>query len=75
MIADNHAHSPHNLTVPSADIQAGVDKTYDIMGMANHSHTITITAAEFATLLAGGTIMDTSTVGLCHTHVVTTSCG
>ncbi|HEY0250835.1 MAG TPA: hypothetical protein VGC41_04880, partial [Kofleriaceae bacterium] len=75
MIADNHPHAPHALVVPSADILAGVDKTYDIQGMANHNHQITITAAEFAMLQAGGTIMDTSTIGLCHTHVVTTSCG
>jgi hypothetical protein len=74
-IADNHTHAPHSLVVTTADILAGVDKTYDIMGMANHNHQITITAAEFATLAAGGMAMDLSTIALCHTHLVTTSCG
>lgn len=74
-IADNHTHAPHKLVVTSADVQAGVDKTYDIMGAASHTHTITVTAADFAMLKTGGTIMHTSTVGLCHTHVCTVSCG
>jgi hypothetical protein len=75
MIADNHPHAPHALVVPSADVQAGVEKVYDIMGVAAHTHTITVTAADFATLKAGGTIMETSTTALDHSHVITISCG
>ena len=44
-----------------------VDRTY--------THMVTITAADFAMLKAGGTIMETSTVDLCHSHVITVSCG
>ena len=75
MIAENHIHSPHKLVVTSADVAAGVEKTYDIMGTAGHTHMVTITAADFAMLKAGGTIMETSTVDLCHSHVITVSCG
>lgn len=82
IIADNHAHSPHALVVTSADVQAAVDKTYDIMGTAPHNHKVTITAAQFATLKAGGAVMVTSTMCMpmsaCvadHTHVCTISCG
>jgi len=38
-----------------ADLTAGVDKTYDIRRMANHSHMITRTAADFATLKSAST--------------------
>ena len=74
MIANNHVHAPHALVVPAADIQAGVDKTYDIMGAATHTHQVTVTAAQFAMLQAGGTVMSTSTETLAHTHVCTISC-
>ncbi len=74
MIATNHVHSPHALVVSSADVTAGAEKTYDIMGTATHTHAITVTAAQFVMLQGGGTIMVTSTDGIGHTHVVTVSC-
>jgi hypothetical protein len=77
MIADNHSHAPHVLMVPMADVQAqpSADKMYNIQGAANHNHVVTITAAQFDMLRAGGTVMDTSTVAVCHSHVCTISCG
>lgn len=74
-IADNHVHAPHELVVTAADIAAGAEKVYDIMGLASHNHQVTITAADFTTLQGGGTIMVTSTVTFCHSHVCTVSCG
>ena len=80
-IMDNHAHAPHVLVVTSAEIAAGVDKTYSIQGAANHDHMVTITAAQFAMLAAGGadgTVMDTSTIatvaGNMHSHVCVIVC-
>src|SRR5688572_21960467 len=61
MIANNSPHGPHALVVPSADVTAGIEKTYDIMGQAQHTHTIVVTAAQFTMLQGGGTIMATST--------------
>jgi hypothetical protein len=71
-ITANHGHV---LIVSKADVMAGVDKTYDIMGTALHTHSVTITAAMFATLAANtaGGVMTTSSVTL-HSHPITVVC-
>jgi hypothetical protein len=66
---------PHALTVSAADIAAGVDKTYDIKGQATHSHMVTVTAADFATLQAGGTVFKFVEAGPNQDHCVTIACG
>ena len=70
-IAGNHGHA---ITVTQADITAGVDKDYHIMGAATHDHVLTITAAQFAMLAQNTNISDTSTVTLAHDHIITISC-
>jgi hypothetical protein len=72
-IEANHGHV---LMVTSADVAAGADKTYDIMGTALHTHMVTVTAADFAKLQsnANASVMVTSTVGSAHTHLVTILC-
>ncbi len=50
LISMNHNHT---LTVPLADITAGVDKTYSAKGTADHDHFIKVTAADFTALKAG----------------------
>jgi hypothetical protein len=70
-IADNHGHT---LNVAKADVSAGIDKTYDITGSAGHAHSITITAAQFATLAANNSVQVTSTSGGGHTHAVNVMC-
>src|SRR6185503_14082882 len=74
-IGTNHP-MPHMLTVPPADITAGTEKTYNIQGASMHPHSVTLTAANFATLAGGGSITVTSTSGgtPAHTHMVTVSC-
>jgi hypothetical protein len=80
VIAENHVHSPHEVTVTSGEVSASAEKIYDIMGAATHTHSITVSAADFATLKGGGLVMITSTEGMLfgsnepHTHVVTLSC-
>lgn len=69
-IAANHGHE---LLVSKADIAAGVDKTYSIMGMSIHDHTVTITAAQFA-MLAANTSITVESSPTIHTHLVTVSC-
>ena len=73
-IGDNHSHAPHTMTVAAADIAAGVDKQYHIMGAANHDHVVTITAAQFAMLAQGQAVGDLSTPGSIdnHTHCCVT---
>lgn len=78
-IADNH-NQPHSLmTIPAADVTAGVDQTYTLElggGMGGHTHDITVTAADFTTLLTGATVTVTSTIGgnNDHSHDVTLDC-
>jgi hypothetical protein len=76
MSTSNVITNPHShvLTVPVADLEDGADKTYDIQGTSQHTHTVTITAAQFATLAGGTSIMLTSTSGNGHTHAITVNC-
>lgn len=70
-IGTNHGHT---LTVPMADVTAGVEKTYDIRGTSDHPHTVKVTAAMFASLASnsGVSVLSSSDGG--HTHNVTISC-
>ncbi len=72
-ISNNHGHA---ITVSIADVMAGVDKTYDIMGTSAHTHSVTVTAANFASLMnnPSGSVMVTSTTGNTHTHTITILC-
>ena len=65
---------PHELTVPAADIAAGMPKTYDIKGQSNHSHMISLSAADFAALKAGQPVYKFAE-SMIQDHCVTISCG
>jgi hypothetical protein len=69
-ISRNHGHL---LRIPVADVSAGVDKTYEIRGTADHSHGIVITAAHFAALRRHESFTTTTSITT-HTHDVTVSC-
>jgi len=69
-IAGNHGHV---LVVSKADILAGADKTYDITGSAGHSHSVTVTAADFTNLAANQGITELSTT-TGHNHSITVNC-
>jgi len=71
-ISANHGH---NITVSSADVNIGTEKTYNIMGSGDHSHSVTVSAANFNTLKGNTQISVNSTSGGDgHTHNVTISC-
>lgn len=70
-IAGNHGHT---LSIPSADLDATTNQTYDITGTANHAHSVTFTPAQLQSLKAGQSVMVTSTTNSAHEHVVTASC-
>ena len=70
-IVNNHGHS---LIVPRADVEAGVEKTYNIQGTSSHSHLITVTAANFQTLSNNQQVVVGSTNDNNHTHSVTLIC-
>lgn len=67
-ISANHGHV---LTVPLADLRAGVEKSYDIAGTAGHNHTVTLSAADFALISTEGTLTKSTTVASGHSHTVT----
>jgi hypothetical protein len=70
-IAGNHGHV---LMVSKAEVTAAADKTYDITGTAAHSHSVTVTAANFATLASNQSVSLTSTSGGNHTHSILVMC-
>ncbi len=70
----NHGHV---LTVPASDVAAAVTKTYDIRGTADHTHSVTLTAALFQMLQVGDTVMVGSTAsdtGDGHNHDIALRC-
>ena len=71
-IGDNHGHV---MMVSKDDVNAGVDKPYNIMGTATHTHTVMVTAAMFTTL-KGDTTVTTSTLpdSTGHNHMITVMC-
>lgn len=80
-ILDNHRTSggDHTLVVSAGDVVAGVDRTYDIRGdNTGHTHTVTITAADFALLQQGTPVTlvssDNGSAGASHTHTIELSC-
>jgi hypothetical protein len=70
-IGTNHGHT---LAIPPADVEAGVNKSYDITGSSDHPHTVLVTAAMFTMLKTARTLSVTSTNNAGHTHTVTVTC-
>lgn len=70
-IGSNHDHT---LAVSKSDVEAGVDKNYSIQGGSTHNHTVTITANQFATLVATGSVTVNSSSDSAHTHSVSVTC-
>jgi hypothetical protein len=70
-IGSNHGHQ---LTVSAADVQAAVERTYDITGTSSHSHSVTVTAAMFEMLARNMTVTVESTTDDSHSHTVLITC-
>lgn len=80
-IVDNHRTlgGDHKLTVSAADVAAGVAQTYDIRGdNTGHTHTVTVSAEDFAALAVGTPITlissNNGSAGQSHTHEIRLSC-
>jgi len=70
-IAGNHGHV---LAIPRTDLDATVDKTYDIQGSAVHTHSVTFTPVQLAQLKAGGTVSVTTSFTIDHSHAIGELC-
>ena len=71
-ISGNHGHS---FVVAPADVEAGVEKSYNIKGGSAHPHTVVVTAAMFADLKMNKVVTTNSSEDADHIHPVTVSCG
>lgn len=69
-------HTPnHTLTIPAADVVTGIGKTYTLADNGSgHTHDVTITAADFASLQGNNGVMELSSLSAGHTHNVTVNC-
>lgn len=70
-IGSNHGHT---MTVTKAEVTAATAKSYDIAGAAGHSHTVMVSAANFASLAVGGSVTITSSSINGHSHDVVVRC-
>ncbi|MDB4960647.1 MAG: hypothetical protein JWP01_646 [Myxococcales bacterium] len=70
-VSSNHGHV---LAVPTADVMAGTEKSYNIRGTSAHPHVVVITASMFATLRTARTLTVTSSLDAGHSHGVTVTC-
>ena len=75
-IAANHGHV---LTIALSDLASMVDKTYDIRGTADHTHSVTFTVAQLQMLKMGQTVNVTSTTSTSatygtHFHAISANC-
>lgn len=68
-IGANHGHT---VAVTLADVTGGADKMYTLTG-GGHTHTFTVTAAQFLEIKNGQTRMFTAT-GSGHDHSITVMC-
>jgi hypothetical protein len=55
-------------------LEAGVQKQYDIKGGANHSHMVTLTPADFASLALGNQVDKLASFLQGHDHQVLIAC-
>lgn len=60
----------HEFVIPEAHVRAGIERQYDIQGVAGHTHVLTVTAADFARIAAGESVDLKSGQGLGHFHHV-----
>ena len=73
VIGGNHVNGPHSIFITQADLDSPNGKTFDIIGQAQHNHTVTFTFAELQMLKAGTRIQKPSTFandGTEHQHNV-----
>lgn len=70
-ISANHGHV---LTILGSDLTTPRDRTYNIQGSSDHTHSVMFTAAQMQMLADGMTVTVTSTLGGGHTHDVSAHC-
>ena len=76
----NTGSAYHTMRVSKEDVQAGVEKTYNIQGTGSHEHIVTLTAEHFAQLQANQSVTVNSALSgsrpslAAHDHRVIVQC-
>ena len=60
----------HELIITEADVRAKVEKSYEMQGIAVHSHAVKLGAGDFEKLVRGEQLNVTSGPGDGHSHVI-----
>lgn len=68
VISANHGHSA---VITAAQLTAGGDLSLDIRGASDHPHTLTLTAAQVASIAANQRVAKESSTDDGHSHTVT----
>ncbi|HVV16339.1 MAG TPA: hypothetical protein VHH90_03975 [Polyangia bacterium] len=74
-VADSNGHT-HTVSIPASDLNATADQTVDTSVTLGHTHAVTLTVANLATIKGGGHVTVTSTQAgsPAHVHMYTVSC-
>ena len=70
-ISGNHGHQ---LVVPPADLDATTNMVYNIQGVSDHNHTVTLTPAQLTQLKTPGMTVTVASSNNGHVHDVTVTC-
>jgi len=74
IIGGNHANGPHSIFITAADLDAANGKSFDIIGQAQHNHTVFFSAEQLQKIKAGTRVDSVSSFsndGTEHQHLVT----
>gem|GEM_PF-3715136 len=58
----------HNLIIPESHVRGGKDQSYDVQGVSGHTHSLTITAAQFERLIRGELLDIKTSLEMDHYH-------
>jgi hypothetical protein len=74
---DNHEQGAHAfmMEVSAADVEAGVEKVYNVQGASQHPHTLTVSAQNFADLATNGMVELLTSEDFGHDHTIILTCG
>lgn len=61
----------HLAVITSAELAAGGALVVNIMGIASHNHTVSLSASDVVAIRGGTRVVKTSSTTLSHEHVVT----
>lgn len=75
VVASTSGSHIHTVSITRDDIVAGAQKTYTVTDNGNaHTHTVVVTAAQFADLASNTSVLLTTSLESAHDHQIVISC-